>query len=79
MDLIQGNVTLSWLLDYFERIEALILAEGHRFNEIMRELHRHRFMQSQIVSLPSPEQAKRKKSESKMIAATPTTEKPHDE
>jgi hypothetical protein len=78
MDLIQGNVTFSWSLDYFERIEALILAERHRFDEIIRELHRHRFMQSQIVSLPSPEQAKRKKSESKMIAARPTSDKPHD-
>jgi hypothetical protein len=26
----------------------------------VRELHRHRFMQSQIVSLALPEQAKRK-------------------
>ena len=49
-------MTLSWLLDDFERIEALILSEEHRFDEIMRELDRHRFMQSQIVSLPSPEQ-----------------------
>ena len=79
MDRIQGDVTLSYLLDVFERIEALILAEGHRLNEIMRELDRHRFMQSQIVSLPSPEQAKRKKSKSKMIAAKPTIDKPHDE
>ena len=76
MDLIQGDVILSYLLDYFERIEALILSEEHRFDEIMRELHRHRFMQSQIVSLPSPQ---RKKSESKMIAAKPPTDKPHDE
>jgi hypothetical protein len=78
MDLIQGNVTLNWL-NSVERIEAIILAEGRRFDEIMRELHRRRFMQSQIVSLPSPVQAKRKKSESKMIAAKPTTDKPHDE
>ena len=70
MDLIQGDVTLSYLLDVFERIEALILSEEHRWDEIMRELHRHRFMQSQIVRLPSPEQVKRSKSESKMIAAT---------
>jgi hypothetical protein len=78
MDLIQGNVILSWSLDYFERIEALILSEERRFDEIVRELHRRRFMQSQIVNLPSPEQAKRKKSESKMIGAKPTTDKPGD-
>jgi hypothetical protein len=79
MNLIQANVTFSWLFDYFERIAALILADEQRFDEIMRELHRHRFMQSQVVSLPSPEQAKRKKSEPKMIAAKATTDKPHDE
>jgi hypothetical protein len=28
MDLIQANVTLSWLLDYFERLGALILLRG---------------------------------------------------
>ena len=49
MDIIQGNVTLSYLLDVFERIEALILSEKRRLDEIMRELDRHRFMQSQIV------------------------------
>ena len=53
MDLIQGDVTLSWLLDYFERIEALILSEERRFDEIVRELDRHRFIRSQIVNLPS--------------------------
>ena len=79
MDLIQGNVTLSYLLDDFERIEALILSEEHRLDEIMRELDRHRFMQSQIVRLPSPEQVKRNKSESKMIAAKRKTDKGHDE
>ena len=42
MDLIQGNVTLSYLFDVFERIEALILSEEHRLDEIMRELDRHR-------------------------------------
>jgi hypothetical protein len=79
MNLIQANASFGWLLDDLERIAALILADEHRFDEIMRELHRRRFMQSQIVSLPSPVQAKRKKSESKMIAAKPTTDKPHDE
>jgi hypothetical protein len=81
MDLIQGDVTFScsWSLERFERIAALILADEQRFDEIMRELHRHRFMQSQIASLPSLEQAKRKKSEPKMIATTATTDNAHDE
>jgi hypothetical protein len=60
-------------------LEPSSFSEARRFDEIMRELRRHRFMQNQIVSLPSPEQAKRKKSESKMIVAKPTTDKPHDE
>jgi hypothetical protein len=78
MDLIQGNVTVSYLLDVFERIEALILSEEHRLDEIMRELDRHRFMQSQIVRLPSPERVKLNKSESKMIAPKRKTDKGHD-
>jgi len=41
------------LFDYFERLEALIISEERRFNEIMREPYRHRFM--------PPEQATHKK------------------
>src|SRR5262249_11907368 len=73
-----GECDPALVVRLLERLEALILSEERRFDEIMRELHRYRFMQSQIVSLTSPEQATRKKSESKKIAAKATTDNAHD-
>ena len=63
---------LAWI----ERIQARIMTAQRRFDEIMRELHRHRFMQNQTRRLPEPTQVEDDKP---MIAGTLVTTAPHDE
>jgi hypothetical protein len=62
---------LAWI----ERIQARIMTAQRRFDEIMRELHRHRFMQNQTRRLPEPTQVEDDKP---MIAGTLVATAPHD-
>jgi hypothetical protein len=64
-------------LDLIERVEARIMTAQRRFDEIMRELHRHRFMQNQIRRLPAPESTQ-VEDDKPMIAGTLVTTAPHD-
>jgi hypothetical protein len=56
MDHIQARV-IPGNMTFIHSIESLIATAQDRFDQIMRELHRHRFMQSQTQSSPSPEPA----------------------
>jgi hypothetical protein len=65
-------------MDSIERIEARIMTAQRRFDEIMRELHRHRFMQNQTRRLPAPESTQLEEDEP-MIAGPLVTTAPHDQ
>jgi hypothetical protein len=67
---------ISWHFRFIEQIEGLIATAQDRIDQIMRELHRHRFMQNQGRSLTSPAQVE---DEPKKIAGTLVTIAPHDE
>jgi hypothetical protein len=75
MDHIEAEV-IHRNLEFIEQIEGLIAAAQDRIDQIMRELHRHRFMQSQGRSLTSPAQVE---DEPKKIAAPLVTIVPHDQ
>jgi hypothetical protein len=61
-----------------ERTEARVMTAQRRFDEIMRELHRHRFMQNQTRRLPAPESTQ-VEDDKPMIAGTLVTAAPHDQ
>jgi hypothetical protein len=76
----KGEITqfLRSELALIERVEARIMTPQRRFDEIIRELHRHRFMQNQTRKLPAPESTKVEDTQP-MIAGTLVTTAPHDE
>jgi hypothetical protein len=78
MDSIEVDV-IAWNLRFIEPIESLIATAQDRFDQIMRELHRHRFVQNQGRSSMSPEPAQVKEDEPKKIAGTLVTIVPHDQ
>ena len=73
-DLIQARVLRS-NLDMIERIETLIASAQRRFDEIIREMDRHRFMQKQLNSSQNNEPGKSEALHPKLIAAKPTNKK----
>jgi hypothetical protein len=60
-----------------EEIEARIVTAQRRFDEIVREVHRHRFVQNQTRKLPSKESAQAQDNQP-MIAGTLVTTVPND-
>ena len=74
MDLIQGRVMLN-NLDTIERIENLIMIARRRFDEVFRELDRHRIMQKQLNSFQDREQSKFGAVEPKLIEGQTTNKK----
>jgi hypothetical protein len=65
-------------LGFIERLEARIMTAQRRFDEIMRELHRRRFMQNQTRRLLAPESTQ-VEDDQPMIAGTLVTTAPHDQ
>jgi hypothetical protein len=78
MDSIEAEV-IAGKLRFIEPIESLIATAQDRFDQIMRELDRRRFMQNQGRSSMSPEQAQVEEDEPKKIAGTLVTIVPHDQ
>jgi hypothetical protein len=78
MAYIEAN-EISWCFQFIEKIEGLIATAQDRIDQIMRELHRHRFMQSQALSAPSREPAPVEQHRPKKIAAPLVTTVPHDQ
>jgi hypothetical protein len=74
MDLIQATVLQS-NLDVIERIESLVATAQQRFDEVIRELDRHRIIQNQLNSPQNIERPKFEAAQPKLIAAKPANKK----
>jgi hypothetical protein len=73
MDLVHAGVIRTHL-DSIRQIEALIGAAQRRFDEIMRELDRHRMMQKHFSNSPHRQTLNLDNTRSKMIFGKPTTD-----
>jgi hypothetical protein len=78
IDYIEADV-ISGNFRFIERIEALIATAQDRIDQIMRELHRHRYMQNEAESSPSPKPAQVEDDQPKKIAGALVTTVPHDQ
>jgi hypothetical protein len=74
VDLIQAGV-LRFDLDKIERIETLVATAQQRFDEIIREMDRHRIIQKQLNSSQDLERAKFESVQPKLIAGKATNKK----
>ncbi len=73
-NLIQAQVMRSDF-DSIERIESLMVTEQRRFDEVMRELDRHRYMQKQLRSFQDRRGPKLESIEPRMIEGKTTNKK----